>query len=64
MGSSDIHRARVLADSTICHICEEHPALAGRDEFGGHTCVECRQQLVKMRKRHAQTGGYSERYTK
>lgn len=62
MNNIERHRLNVLADPTICHICEK-PALPGVDEFGGHTCAECRVRLVAARKRLALQGAQGIAYT-
>lgn len=62
MNSINRHRLNVIADPTICHLCEK-PALPGVDEFGGHSCAVCRARLEEARRRLALQGERGDAYS-
>ncbi len=57
MGNSltDAQKAAIQA-GTLCYICTARTPLPGKDEFGGHSCQQCRDDLASMRLRYALAG--------
>ena len=57
MGNSltDAQKTAIGA-GTLCYVCSIRTPLASKDEFGGHSCQQCRGDLASMRLRYALAG--------
>ncbi len=55
MNLTDAQKAAIQA-GLLCYICSIRTPLAGLDEFGGHSCQQCRNDLASMRLRYAFAG--------
>ena len=53
---TDAQKAAIQA-GTLCYVCLIREPLPGKDEFGGHSCQQCRNDLASMRLRSALAGG-------
>ncbi len=53
---TDKQKAAIQA-GTLCYICSTRAPLPGKDEFGGHSCQECRNDLASMLLRYALADG-------
>ncbi len=56
MNLTNAQKAAIQA-GTLCYVCSIREPLRGLDEFGGHSCQECCNDLAAMRRRYALAGG-------